>query len=156
MNVKALKFTSEFLIELLRRDPSLSSSLPVDAELVDIKFDLLSQEVLAFVRSDSLIETASSESAFEKQEVASSAKDEGMQCTSVAKLTPCRIAERLQNELVSKYGKLLSFSVKSNNLIAYPVYPLGVERGEIDAFVKNCGGRWIEAEVSSYWEIPLM
>ena len=66
MNLKALKFSSEFLIELLRRDPSLSSSLPVDAELVDIKFDLLSQEVLVIVRSDSLIENADSYITLEK------------------------------------------------------------------------------------------
>jgi len=155
MNVRALKIKSEVLIELLRREPSLSPSLPMDSELLDIKFDLLSQEVLAIV-SSSLIDNNDSYTTLEKPELASPAKDEEMQCKSIAKLTPCKIAEKLQNELTSKYGKILSFSVKSNNLIACPIYPLSVEWKEINAFVENYGGRWVKGEFTSYWEIPIV
>ena len=52
--MRLLKLTPEFLIERLQGKPSsLISNLPIDVELLDIKYDLFTGQVLAVVRSDS-------------------------------------------------------------------------------------------------------
>ena len=54
MKIRIIKFTPEWLIELLRgKALSLASNLPSDAELLDLKLDLFSRQVVAIVRSDS-------------------------------------------------------------------------------------------------------
>ena len=61
MKIRIIKLTPEFLIELLQGKPSsFASNLPSDAELLDLKLDLFSKQVLAIVRSDSFEDIAES------------------------------------------------------------------------------------------------
>ena len=61
MKIRIIKLTPECLIELLQgKTSSLASNLPSDAELLDLKLDLFSKQVLAIVRSDSFEDVAES------------------------------------------------------------------------------------------------
>ena len=53
MKTRIVKLSPEFLIQLLQGKSTSASNLPSDAELLDIKLDLFSKQVLAIVRSDS-------------------------------------------------------------------------------------------------------
>ncbi len=59
MKIRTIKLTPEFLIQLLQGKASaFISNLPSDAELLDIKVDLFTKQVLAVVRSDSFEDVA--------------------------------------------------------------------------------------------------
>ena len=61
MKIRIIKLTPELLIELLQGKPSsFTSNLPSDTELLDLKLDLFSKQVLAVVRSDSFEDIAES------------------------------------------------------------------------------------------------
>ena len=61
MKIRIIKLTPELLIELLQgKTSSFSSNLPSDTELLDLKLDLFSKQVLAVVRSDSFEDIAES------------------------------------------------------------------------------------------------
>ncbi len=61
MKIRIIKLTPEFLIELMQgKSASIASKLPSDAELLDLKLDLFSKQVLAVVRSDSFEDVAES------------------------------------------------------------------------------------------------
>ena len=61
MKIRIIKLTPELLIELLQGKPSsFTSNLPSDAELLDLKLDLFSKQVLAIVRSESFEDIAES------------------------------------------------------------------------------------------------
>ena len=61
MKIRIIKLTPESLIELLQgKASSLASNLPSDTELLDLKLDLFSKQVLAIVRSDSFEDIAES------------------------------------------------------------------------------------------------
>ena len=59
MKMRMIKLTPEFLMERLQgKTSSLTSNLPSDTELLDVKYDLFSGQVLAIVRSESFEDTA--------------------------------------------------------------------------------------------------
>ena len=59
MKIRIVKLTPELLVELLQGKASgLSSNLPSDAELLDLKFDLFSRQVQAVVRSETFEDVA--------------------------------------------------------------------------------------------------
>ena len=61
MKLRIIKLTPEMLIELLKgKTANFTSNLPNDTELLDIKFDLFSKQVLAVVRSESFEDIAES------------------------------------------------------------------------------------------------
>ena len=58
MKMRMIKLTPEFLMERLQgKTSALNSNLPSDTELLDIKYDLFSGQVLAIVRSESFEDT---------------------------------------------------------------------------------------------------
>jgi hypothetical protein len=59
MKMRMIKLTPELLMERLQgKTSSVTSNLPSDTELLDIKYDLFSGQVLAIVRSESFEDTA--------------------------------------------------------------------------------------------------
>jgi hypothetical protein len=57
--MRMIKLTPESLIESLQgKASSLTSNLPSDTELLDIKYDLFSRRVLAIIRSETFEDTA--------------------------------------------------------------------------------------------------
>ena len=58
MKMRMIKLTPEFLMERLQgKTSALNSNLPSDTELLDIKYDLFSGQLLAIVRSESFEDT---------------------------------------------------------------------------------------------------
>jgi hypothetical protein len=59
MKMRTLKLTSKFLTESIQGKAKLfASNLPDDVQLLDIKFDLCSNEVFAVIRSDKFADIA--------------------------------------------------------------------------------------------------
>src|SRR5208337_948286 len=128
MKIRIIKLTPELLIELLQGKPSsFSSNLPNDTELLDLKLDLFSKQVLAIVRSDSFEDVAETYPIPElkltnvkEQKTASKpilttvAKIESkLEAKSAnVKLTqPTKAAIKMENEFSPEQRKLLSFTV---------------------------------------------
>jgi len=54
MKMRTIKLNPDFLMETLQgKAAPFTSNLPDDIELLEIKYDLFSKQVLAIVRSDS-------------------------------------------------------------------------------------------------------
>jgi hypothetical protein len=54
MKIKLLKITPESLIQLMQGKPSqFASNLPDDAELIDLKLDLINDQVFIIIQSNS-------------------------------------------------------------------------------------------------------
>jgi hypothetical protein len=185
MKLRIVKLTAECLIQLLQGKTSgFASNLPGDVELLDVKFDLFSRQVLAVVRSDSFediadsipipeinlvgasasqttlkhsqpLERSASSSLIAKQE-SKSGVEEKRQCTSVAKLAPCQMASKMENEFSPDQRKLLNFAVKGDYIIVKPIQFLSDEWEDINEVVRSLGGRWVKGDIISYWEIPLL
>jgi hypothetical protein len=157
MKLKALKFTPELFTKLLLQEPSLSGNLPKDIELIELKLDLLSNQIIAVVRSDQFGNDASD--LVNEQEPlpprGSSANKTSKQCTSVHKLTACKIADNIKQEF-SRYHHMLNFSINGKYIIPTPANDLGNDWGEIDKLVKEFGGKWIDSQTPSFWEMPIL
>jgi hypothetical protein len=157
MKIKEFKIKPESLIALLRQDPILGANLPKDTELIDLKFDLLSNQAVVIVRSDLFTHKDKGEIELSslKEESIALKTPAGLQCTSQHKSTPCKIADTIKREL-SQYSEVLNFSMRANCVIAEPNRTLEDKWVEIDKLVQDMGGRWINDKVSSYWEIPVI
>jgi hypothetical protein len=169
MKLRIIKLTPEFLVELLQgKTSSFSSDLPSDTELLDLKLDMFSRQVLAIVRSDSfedvaetvpipefnLVNTAESKTAPKPATIKPESALEPK--PTIAKPTqPSDTANSMANEFSPEQQKLLSFTVKDNCVIVKPIQFLKAEWDDINEVVKSIGGRWVKGDIISYWEIPL-
>jgi len=171
MKIRIIKFTPELLVEFLKgKTTSLSSNLPSDIELLDVKLDLFSKQVLAVVRSDSFEDvaecypipeftltktnqpkTAPKPTATFKVEAKPEAKP------SATKLTPpaTKLTGKWENEFSPEQRKLLSFNVKGDVVVIRPVQFLKAEWEDINEVVRSLGGKWVKGDIISYWEIPV-
>ena len=152
MSIKQLKISSNSVLQLILKDNSLSSDT-VDTRLLDLKYDLLSDTVLATILIDHKVgqEIVNPDKKVAEEK---SSEDE-MSCNSIAKLTPCKIVDRIQKEL-SKYNNLLDFTIKQKSVIVKPKPLLVDDQNEVDNLIASLGGRWVESEENSYWEIPII
>jgi hypothetical protein len=173
MKLRTIKLTPEFLTQLLQgKTSSFTSNLPADTEILDIKMDLFTKQVLAVVRSNSfedaaenlpipefnLTVTAETKTATVKPQVA--AKTEFKPEPAVAKAVQTnpqtsRYAAKMENEFSPDQRKLLSFTVKGNVVVVKPVTFLKAEWEDINEVVRSLGGKWVKGDIISYWEIPL-
>jgi len=175
--MRLLKLTPEFLIERLQGKPSsLISNLPIDVELLDIKYDLFTGQVLAVVRSDSFQDIAETYPIpeFAMTYLASpktvpspttSAKVETVpkaakailrsEPAAVKKVQPKRNTNLMEEEFSMEQRKLLSFTVDADFVVVKPVKFLKAEWDDINEVVRSLGGRWVKGDIISYWEIPL-
>lgn len=161
-----IKLKPEFLIEFLQgKVSSFSSNLPGDAELLDLKYDLFSTQVLAIVRSDSFEDVADSIPIPEftltnmadpkttpKPSIIVKAESKPVAKTLIQ---PSPTPSKVENEFSPDQRKLLSFTVKGEYVIAKPVQFLKAEWEDINEVVRSLGGKWVKGDIISYWEIPL-
>jgi hypothetical protein len=182
MKMRMIKLRPEFLMKLLRgKTNSFASNLPDDAELLEVKYDLFSNQVLAIVRSNSFEDIAESypieefnvtytpefdvvyaPSTREPQPKISSKtqplpaispKPESQPAKEI-RIQPSSDTSGVEEEFTPEQRKLLSFTVKDENVIVKPIQFLKAEWDDINDIVKSLGGKWVKGDVSSYWAIP--
>jgi hypothetical protein len=170
MKIRIIKLTPEFLVELLRgKTSSFASNLPADTELLDLKFDLFSKQILAVVRSESFEDVAESypipeftltKSGESKpaQKLVGRVKIESKPApasTNVKMIQPSKAALKMENEFSPEERKLLSFTVKGDVVVVKPIQFLKEEWEDINEVVRSLGGKWVKGDIISYWEIPV-
>jgi hypothetical protein len=164
MKLRLLKLNPDFLIKLIQgKDQSIFSNLPNIVELIDIKYDLFSGNVLVIVRSDDFEDLKDGYPIPEFNLSYSETKNGGIVVTPEPKIKllkkiKTKIVQDIssyQNEFSSQQRKLLSFKIEDNYLIVKPVKYLKKEWNEINEVVKNIGGEWIKGSIISYWKIPI-
>ena len=169
MKLRTIKLTPGFFVELLKgKAAPFTSNLPADAELLDLKLDLFTKQVLAIVRSESFEDVAEGfpipEFAYTTK--ASAAKEPVAPPTVIVAPEPVPLiakqappqrdaAEGIANEFSPDQRKLLSFSVRDDCVVIKPIQFLKAEWEDINEVVKSIGGRWVKGEIVSYWEVPI-
>jgi hypothetical protein len=172
MKIRIVKLSPELLVGLLHgKISTLTSNLPSDAEILDIKMDLFTKQVSMIVRSDSFKDVAESIS-FPELILSKTTESNGPVKSSVpikpqvstesksniAKLPkpqPSRMASKMENEFSPDQRKLLSFTAKDNCVVVKPVMFLKAEWDDINEVVRSLSGKWVKGDIISYWEIPL-
>jgi hypothetical protein len=173
MKIRIIKLTPELLMELLQGKASaFASSLPADAELLDLKLDLFSRQVFAVVRSDAFEDIAECcpipeltlkkgaepkaapmPAATVRAEPKLEPKPATAKTTQVVQ--PSKAATKWENEFSPDQRKLLSFQVKGDCVVVKPIQFLKAEWDDINEVVRGLGGKWVKGDIISYWEIPL-
>jgi hypothetical protein len=166
MKMRMIKLKPEFLVEALQgKAASFASNLPDDAKLLDIKYDLFSNQVFAIVRSDSFEDIAESYPIPELNIIyTASPKPEAPAAASVtpeakpAEITLVQARQDtagIEKEFSPEQRELLSFSVDGDYVIVKPTQYLKEEWNDINDVVKSIGGKWVKGDIISYWAIPL-
>ncbi|MCW4003794.1 MAG: hypothetical protein NWE95_07780 [Candidatus Bathyarchaeota archaeon] len=169
MKLRTIKLTPEFLVELLKgKAAPFTSNLPNDAELLDLKLDLFTKQVLAVVRSESFEDVAEGfpipEFTFTTKK--SMAKEVAQPAVTVAPEPLPLVAKQapppasdaalgVANEFSPEQRKLLSFSVRDDCVVIKPMQFLKAEWEDINEVVKSIGGRWVKGDIVSYWEVSI-
>jgi len=174
MKMRIIKLKAKFLTEAIQgKATSYASNLPSDLQLLDIKFDLCSNQVFAVVRSDSFEDIAElypipefkitlTSAAKTAPQPAPSLKPEHKPVIATAKpesakkpQTPqTQATSSIANEFSPEQRRILSFKVEGENVIVKPTQFLKAEWDDINEVVKSLGGRWVKGDIISYWEIP--
>jgi hypothetical protein len=165
MKMRMIKLNPEFLIEALQgKAASFTSNLPSDVELLDIKYDLFSKQVMAIVRSDSFEDVAESYPIPEfNVTYTARAKAESKPATSKPEAKPVKTTQTqrsygtsgVEEEFSPEQRELLSFILDGDYVIVKPIQYLKAEWNEINDVVKSLGGKWVKGDISSYWAIPV-
>ena len=166
MKMRMIKLNPDFVMEALRgKSASFTSNLPDDVELLDIKYDLFSKQVLAIVRSDRFEDVAESYPIPEFNVTYAPSTKTASQPATVTKpepaLTvktqtrPSRDTRMMEEEFSPEQRKLLSFKVEGDVVIVKPIQFLKAEWNEMNEVVRSLGGRWVKGDIISYWEIPI-
>jgi hypothetical protein len=166
MKMRMITLNPKFLIQALQgKAEPFTSNLPSDVELLDIKYDLFSNQVSAIIRSDSFEDAADAYPIPEfKVTYTKSVKPESRPTTSTK--VEAKPAEKprvqtsqdirgIEEEFSPEQRELLSFTVDGDYVVVKPIQYLKAEWAEINNVVKSIGGRWVKGDIISYWEIPL-
>ncbi|HEX9262125.1 MAG TPA: hypothetical protein VF893_06310 [Candidatus Bathyarchaeia archaeon] len=165
MKMRTIKLTPKSLMEALRgKTTSVISNLPDDAELLDIKYDTFSNQVLAIVRSDHFEDISESQPIPEFHIKQGAITKNVLQPAAIAKpeLNPLQKVQTkpkqdtimLEEEFTPEQRKLLSFKMEGDFVIVKPIQYLKAEWNEINEVARSLGGRWVKGDIISYWEIP--
>ena len=173
MKMRTIKVTPKFFVEALQgKAASFVTNLPEDAQLLDLRFDLCTNQVFAVIRSDSFEDIAELYP-IPKLELVYSEK-RGTQSTSTAKpeikpttttkpqlepakkpqTQPTQTTSRMEQEFSPEQRRLLNFKTEDNRVIVKPTQFLKAEWEDINEVVKSLGGKWVKGDIISYWEIP--
>jgi len=165
MKMRMIKLNPEFLIQTLQgKAEPFTSNLPKYVELLDIKYDLFSKQVLAIVRSDSFDDVAESYPIPEFNVICTaSAKAESKPATSKPEAKPIEPTQTqrsygtsaVEEEFSPEQRELLSFTADGDYVIVKPIQYLKAEWNEINDVVRSLGGKWVKGDFSSYWVIPM-
>ena len=167
MKIRLLKLTPESLIQLFQGKPlPFAANLPADAELIDLKLDLVNNQVLAIIQSSSFEEitaypipevnekTAEPKVALKPAAPAKIESKPEPKPTTVPTVAP-KATIKMENEFSPEQRKVLSFTVKGDVVIVKPIQFLKEEWDDINEVVRSLGGKWVRGDIISYWEIPL-
>jgi hypothetical protein len=165
MKMRMIKLKPEFIVEVLQgKTASFASNLPDDVELLDIKYDLFSKQVMAIVRSDSFEDVAESYPIPEfnlTHKARAKAESKPAASKPEAKPIDAKPAQRsdgtsaVEEEFSPEQRELLSFTVDGDYVIVKPIQYLKAEWNEINYVVRSLGGKWVKGDFSSYWVIPM-
>jgi len=164
MKMRMIKLRPEFLIEKLQgKVSSFTSNLPDDIELLDIKCDLFSKQVLAIIRSDSFEDVAESYPIPEFNIIYTTNRKAESQPTTNSKpeskptektpVQPSQDTSAVEKEFSPEQRKLLSFTADGEYVIIKPNQYLKNEWDEINDTVRSLGGKWTKGDNFSYWAI---
>jgi hypothetical protein len=166
MKMRMIKLNPETLMEALRgKSASFSVNLPDDVELLDIKYDLFSKQVIAIVRSDSFEDVPESYPIPEFNITHATGTKPASQPATITKPEPAPIVKTqprpsrdtrmMEEEFTPEQRKLLSFKLEGDFVIVKPIQYLKAEWNEMNEVVRSLGGRWVKGDIISYWEIPI-
>jgi hypothetical protein len=176
MKIRIIKLTPEFLMNTLQgKNATAISNMPEDTELLDIKYDAFSKQVLAVVRSNSFEDVPESYPIPEFNVTSSAKPKTTIQPTVSVKLEPkpsavlkiepkpiikpqtqsAKPTGKIENEFSPEHRKLLSFKVEGETVVVKPVQFLKEEWEDINEVVRSLGGKWVKGDIISYWAIPL-
>jgi len=170
MKLRIVKITPELIIQLLQgKQCSFSSNLPGDTELLDLKLDLFTKQVMAVVRSDNFEDIAEScpipeftlRTSAEQKAATKPFENTKIEPKPEARIVttktvqPNKLEIKMENEFSPDQRKLLSFQVKGDFVIVKPIQFLKEEWEDINEVVRSLGGKWVKGDIISYWEIPL-
>jgi len=163
MKMRMIKMRPEFLVEALQGKASFTSNLPDDIELLDIKYDFVSKQVSAIIRSDEFEDVAESYPPPEFNVIyRTSPKVEFQATTSVktefkpAEKTPVQPSgdtRGIEKEFSPEQRNMLSFAVDGEYVTIKPKEYLENEWDEINETVRSLGGKWMKGNNGSYWAI---
>ena len=180
--MRMIRLRPEFLIKILRgKTNSFASNLPDDTELLDIKYDLFSNQVFAIVRSDSFehapescstpefdviytpeFNVSRAPSSKEPQPTISSNTQPPIRIGSKPEIQPMKELRirpnqelsEVEKEFTPEQRKLLSFKVKDEYVTIKPIQFLKDEWDDVNDVVRSLGGKWVKGNEGSYWTIP--
>ncbi|MCW4006390.1 MAG: hypothetical protein NWF04_07340 [Candidatus Bathyarchaeota archaeon] len=175
MKMRVLKLPSEVLLKCLQGKADLGVELPVDVELLDLKFDLVLGQVVAVVRSESFEDTTESHPISEfKAAQKTSIKPAAAKPVQKPRLTtPTRVARvepkpvkqehtlpdldtnAVKEEFTPEQQELLSFQAQDDYVLIKPTQYLKAEWDELNDIVKSLGGKWVKGSIISYWAVPM-
>jgi hypothetical protein len=172
MKMRTIKFSPQLLIEKLQTKTSTGAlDLPSDAELLGIKYDVFSGEVVAVIRSETYEDAKDAYPVPEAPVVGKSVVQQNLLQKAEAKLfttpkpqaptvskvqvQPKRNTSLMEEEFSDEQRKILSFTVDGDFLVVKPVKFLKAEWDDINEVVRSLGGRWVKGDIISYWEVPL-
>jgi len=171
MKMRTIKLTPKFLLETLQgKTTSLISNLPEDAQILDLRFDLCTNQVFLVIRSDSFEDIAELYPIPELKSVYKTVKSIP-QIAPIAKAEPkpaipkflepkaqvrtSQTTSKIEYEFSPDQRKLLSFKTEGERVIVKPTLFLKEEWNDINDVVKSLGGKWVKGDIINYWEIPL-
>ena len=173
--MRTIKITPKLLVEALQgKAGSFVANLPEDAQLLDLKFDLCTNQVFAVIRSDSFediaelypipeLKLAYSEKPKTTVAPTSTSKPETKSATTTKppfeptkkpQTQPSQTTSRMEQEFSPEQRMLLSFKTEGERVIVKPTQFLKAEWEDINEVVKSLGGKWVKGDIISYWEIP--
>ena len=165
MKMRMIKLKPEFLIGTMQgKAASFASNLPDDVELLDLKYGLFSQQVIAILRSDSFDDVAESYPIPEfNVTYVAKANAESKPATFKPEVKPVEAAQAqrsygisaVEEEFNPEQRELLNFTIDGDCVIVKPIQYLKAEWNEINDVVKSLGGKWVKGGLSSYWAIPV-
>ncbi len=173
MKTRMIKLNPNFIVKAIQgKTASFASNLPNDAELLDIKYDLFSNQVFAILRSNSFEDIADTYPTPElnvtytvssKPEPKAVTKPASKPIVSVkpepkpaekAPVATSQDVRAVEEEFSPEQREILSFAADGDYVLIKPTQYLKAEWNEINDVVKSLGGRWVKGDFSSYWEIP--
>jgi hypothetical protein len=176
MKMRTIKLNPKYLLEALQgKTACFATNLPEDAQLLDLRFDLCTNQVFAVIRSDSFEDIAELYPIPEFEITFASTFKTAPQPAPRLKLEPTpltvskpepappkkthvqpsRYTSRIEDEFTPEQQKLLSFRVDGDCVIVKPIQFLKAEWDDINDTVRSLGGKWVKGDIISYWAIPL-
>jgi hypothetical protein len=178
MKMRAVKFSPKFLIECLQGKPLASlSNLPNDTELLSIKYDLVKNQIVTVIFSESFedvkdfcpvpefevtyhlvgTKTIAQQNLTLKPDSTKVFVPHPKTEAALGKVQtqPKRSTSLMEEEFSDEQRKFLSFNVEGDCLVVKPVKFLKKEWDDINEVVRGLGGRWVKGDIISYWEVPL-